>query len=64
MEINTSPTFYIVSPGMHSNGREIPVYRIQDSKTGEIVKQIPSEEDIARKERLANSMTKMFPVDA
>ncbi|MFA5032157.1 MAG: hypothetical protein WC614_03975 [bacterium] len=64
MEINTSPTFYVVVPGIHSNGREIPVYKIKDPKTHEVVKQVPSEEDIARKERLADSMKKMFPLDA
>ncbi|MDD5529823.1 MAG: flagellar protein FlaG [bacterium] len=64
MEINTSPTFYVVVPGIHSNGREIPVYKVEDPKTHEVIRQIPSEEDIMRKERLANSMKKMFPVDA
>jgi hypothetical protein len=64
MEINTSPTFYAVVPGMHSNGRDIPIYKIQDPKTHETVKQIPSEEEIMRKERYSDNMKKMLPIEA
>ncbi|MCK4306923.1 hypothetical protein KAW50_01695 [candidate division WOR-3 bacterium] len=58
MRVDSIPNFFVVIPGIHSNGREVAIYRIQDVSTRQIVRQIPSEQEIHQKERLRESVIK------
>ncbi len=54
--VGSLPNFYVVIPGIHSNGRDVPIYRVQNTRTREIVKQIPSEQEILRSEKMRDSV--------
>lgn len=61
MRIDTSPNFYLVVPGIHTNAKDIPIYKVVDAKTKEVVKQIPSEEDIVLIEHMHEVKNRLFP---
>ena len=58
MRIDSIPNLYRVIPGIHTNGREVSIYKIQDIHTRQIVKQVPSEQKIHQKERLREAIIK------
>ena len=50
--ISGAPTFYVVVPGTHTDGKKVMVLKTVNKETKEVVRQVPSDEEIALEEKL------------